>query len=295
MGHLLRTRRARARLTSAACAGLALVGCAASVAPDGSEETPRAGDYGVRAPTALQGPTADPRVRRLAAIRDDAIVPAMRVHVVYIGRPGHDASESFDTLITWLLRSTHWGNLEEYGVHGGAFVDSIYVPSERFFTKGSIDDGLVADTTFEELARRLMPRSQGAILARDGALAQLAPGAEGYVFFLPDGVNVAMGQRGTYTYSTCVDALGYHRFNGREPYAVIGPCAKGRSGFVVSHELGEMATDPIVGQGFLSVRDLSKSGGEVADLCRLEGAISIEGFSVTRYWSNTLGACVPRR
>ncbi len=300
MGRLRRTIGLLARLAPVSVAAVSFVGCAASVAPDGNEGAAYDGrarggaDYSVRSPAALQSPAADPREERLAALRESAVLPSMRVHVVYIGRPGEDAADSFDSLVIGLLRGKHWGTLAEYGVHAGAFVDSAYVPSERFFTKGSIEDGLVTDAAFEELARRAMPRSQGPPLPRDGEQAELTAGAEGYVFFLPDGVNVSMGQRGTYTYSTCVDALGYHRFNGREPYAVIGPCAKGRTGFVVSHELGEMATDPIVGQGFLSVGDLSKSGGEVADLCRLEGAISIEGFSVTRYWSNSKGACVPR-
>ncbi len=268
--------------------------CAAGAlgADDANANAP---DYGFRTPSALESPSKDPYEARLVALRDTAM-PAMRVHVVYIGRPGEDApvSESFDPFIAWLLGSAHWGNLAEYGVRGGAFVDSVFVPAERFFVKGSIEDGLVDTMAFEELARRHMPRSQGVLLPRDGADAELAPDAEGYVFFLPSGVNIAMGTRGTYTYSTCVDALGYHRFNGREPYAVIGSCDKGRSGFVVSHELAEMATDPIVGQGFFSAGDLSKSGGEVADLCRTEGAIDVEGRSVTRYWSNLHGACIPR-
>jgi hypothetical protein len=248
--------------------------------------------YTFRAPTVLGGGAVEPDEPRLFAATS-TVLRRIRVHIVYIGQRGEDAAESFDPFVARFLRSAHWRTLLEYGVDAGELIDSVYVSTSLFFAKGSIESGLIADASFEELARAQMPRSIGKPLPRVGADARLVDQAEGYIFFLPAGVNVSMGRRGTYTYSTCLDALGYHRFNGREPYAVIGSCPKGRSAFVISHELAEMATDPIVGQGFFSARDLARSGGEVADLCREQGAFEVDGFGVARFWSNRRSACEP--
>ena len=125
------------------------------------------------------------------------------------------------------------------------------------------------------------------------------PGAQAYLFFLPDGLNVALGHRGTYTYQTCVDTFGYHGFDGVEPYTVLPPCDDGRSLYTASHELAEMATDPQPYSGWASDLDIGINGGEVADLCANfpgslgPGRVMQEGLIVTLLWSNKQNGCVP--
>lgn len=59
-----------------------------------------------------------------------------------------------------------------------------------------------------------------------------------YVIFLPYGVNVEVGDG-----PTCAVALAYHSYDGFEPDAVIPAC--GRGGLAISHEVAEMAIDPV--------------------------------------------------
>jgi hypothetical protein len=279
----------------AALALLALVvgGCGGSASSSAGAPLEEDQQYGLRDPSALATPTPEP-VARLASVRG-VIMDKMPVRIVYIGRQDVDGAPPFDPFVTWLVQSHHWETLAEYGVGPGSFEGWTRVATERFFPPGSVVDGRITVEDFEELARAYMPASsRGAGFPRGGAEASLAPDATAYVFFLPKGVDVTLGQRGSYTYATCIDALGYHRFNGREPYAVIGGCAKARTGFIVSHEVAEMATAPIVGQGWQSAEDLAKSGGEVADLCKGRGPAVVEGWSVARLWSNAHGGCVPR-
>jgi hypothetical protein len=117
------------------------------------------------------------------------------------------------------------------------------------------------------------------------------PSAQAYVFFLPDGVNVDLGQRGNYTYQTCIDAYGYHAYDGLEPYAVLPPCPEGRSSYAESHELAEMATDPHPYDGWASDVDIPANGGEVADLCTDQADAG--GVTVTWLWSNQVNGCIP--
>ena len=104
-------------------------------------------------------------------------------------------------------------------------------------------------------------------------------------------LNVALGQRGSYTYQTCIDANGYHTFDGLEPYAVLPPCPIGRSLYALAHELTEMAMDPQPYRGWVSDVDIGKNGGEVADICTEH--VMQEGVIVTRLWSNEDHACIP--
>jgi hypothetical protein len=132
-----------------------------------------------------------------------------------------------------------------------------------------------------------------ASLDGDGAVTSLIPMADAYLFFLPSGVNVDLGERGGHVFQTCVDAGGYHSYDGVEPYAVIPPCSFGRSPLAVSHELAEMATDPIPNSGWYSDKDVENAGGEIADICNQAVPGAVEGWSVTQLWSNADGDCEP--
>jgi hypothetical protein len=246
------------------------------------------------------------------------VLASPHVRAIYIGTAGIDASQSFDSFLTWLLGSTnYWSIVAQYGVGYGAFDGSTYIDASAFFVPGMIQGGLV---DYSDLAERITsvlhpPPSPpevvdaGANDAADDAgeagadagvetadasagdagasLIPPIPVADAYIFFLPNGVNVFFGSEG----STCVEAAGYHDFDGAEPYAVIPPCAEGRSGMAISHEMAEMATDPIPGEGWFSDADLANAGGEIGDLCLVQTNVSI--YEVTQLWSNKDGDCEP--
>lgn len=236
----------------------------------------------------------EPREGRVKPGRG-VVLPHMLLHLVYIGTRGADQAPRVDTMAQWLMGSAYWRDLDEYDVGPGSLVEVREIGTRAFFPDGTVTEGLVQAKVFEELARAYMgPYWPDPNRPRGGEQAQLAGGADAYVFFLPDGVNVALSSRGAFVSRTCADVHGYHRFNGQEPYTVIPPCKEGRSGFVLSHEVVEMATDPIVGEGWLSPDDSSKSGGEIADLCRAYGPVRVDGWSVARIWSNRLQQCRPR-
>jgi hypothetical protein len=119
------------------------------------------------------------------------------------------------------------------------------------------------------------------------------PPGDAYLFFLPAGVNVDLGERGGHVFQTCIDAGGYHAFDGEEPYAIIPPCSLGRSPLAVSHELAEMATDPFPGGGWFSDKDVTNAGGEIGDLCNQVAVHGTDGWDVTQLWSNADGDCEP--
>jgi hypothetical protein len=101
-------------------------------------------------------------------------------------------------------------------------------------------------------------------------------------------VDVSFGSQG----QTCIQAAGYHAFDGEEPYIIIPSCNVGRRTFTVSHELAEMATDP-TNDGWYSDKDVGLAGGEVGDLCNMPVPYDISGWSVTQLWSNADGDCEP--
>jgi hypothetical protein len=220
---------------------------------------------------------------------DGVILQAMQLGIVYVGDADAGAAPNEDVILKWLLGSPYWLNLEEYGITNGAFIGSMHLPTASLVQPGDIDGttGLVDVIT---LQTRIAAAINGDPDAGTGATISL-PGAQAYLFFLPDGLNVALGHRGTYTYRTCVDTDGYHGFDGVEPYTVLPPCDDGRSLYTASHELTEMATDPQPYMGWASDVDIGISGGEVADLC--EQKVMQEGVIVTRLWSNKQDGCVP--
>jgi hypothetical protein len=230
------------------------------------------------------------------------VLPSMRLEIVYIGLEGVDGARNQDDFIRWLVGSDYWGLMKQYGVGPGSMLGSMRVATEEVLPAGSVDGGLIAAESLDARIYQMTlcrgpadPPDAAADAADAGSDAGHAcfPAADAYVFFLPNGVNVSLGNRGTHTFQTCLEADGYHYFDGIEPYAIIPPCSLGRSPLTMSHELAEMATDPFPGDGWFSDADQQNSGGEIGDLCNQTVAKAINGYYVTQLWSNADGDCEP--
>ncbi len=214
---------------------------------------------------------------------------------IYIGADGIDsASTSFDAYLQWLVTSTSWWGawLAQYNVDYGIFDGNTRVATDAFFPPGMVKNGFVSWVTLAQRIAAVINATPTDAGVDDGgadaSTTQLPPipHADAYIVFLPDGVNVDLGNGE----STCANAGGYHDYDGVEPYAVIPPC--GRYRLVVSHEMAEMATDPRPGQGWYSDPDVNNSGGEIGDLCN--ALASVDGQQVTELWSNKDGDCEPQ-
>jgi len=238
-----------------------------STTPDGSTPQPDAGD----------------RLLPHAGVT----IPNIQLGILYVGDDDAGAP-SQDTEINWLVGSPYWLWLDEYGIGNGAVIASTRVPMTTFFQNGDLDANGLVDLVV--LQTRLFDALHGDGDAGTTATVSL-PGANAYLVYLPDGVNVALGHKGSYTYQTCIDADGYHAYDGVEPYAVLPPCQVGRTLYAAAHELTEMATDPQPFVGWASDVDVAVNGGEVADLCAEQ--VFTYGVWLTRLWSNQSGGCVP--
>jgi hypothetical protein len=233
------------------------------------------------------------------------ILPSMHVELVYAGQAGVDGAESFDTFVRWLLTSSYWGILAQYGVQAGTVDGSVRVDANALIppelVAGGLIDGLVLDARIQQV---LHPTSSpdggaeadagsggdGGDAGNDAEPPLSVPKSQAYVFFLPDGVNVTLNG-----IQTCDQAGGYHSFDADgDPYIIIPPCSVGRSTLTLSHELAETATDP-TNQGWYSDMDAANAGGEVGDLCNFPVASPVEGWTVTELWSNADGDCEPQQ
>ena len=248
---------------------------------DGSDATTQE-TYGISTPP--PPPKQNNEVDRLSR-HDGTILPNVRLRIVYVGTEGVDRAPEQGDFLRWLLGSDYWGTLQQYGVGRGTVLSSVSVPRELLAPSNLVqaDKGLI---TVEDLDARI------AVMVNGNATEQPFPGvagADGYLIFLPDGLNVALSRRADYVSTTCMDEGAYHAHDGSEPYVVIPPCDKGRSTVAISHELTEMVTDPV--SGWLSDGDVSKNGGEIADLCN--HGVTVEAREVTQLWSNVDGECVP--
>jgi len=275
---------------SAACAvglGIAslLVGCSGdpSDAPDADAGSDRAGHSDTDAPL-------DPLDAGLRLTpHDGVILPNIQLGVVYVGDVDAGGMPGVDSILDWLVSSPYWGFLKEYGVGSGAVVGSARIATSTLLQPGDVDGttGLVELLVLDGRIATLLHGDADA-----GTPPGLTiPGAEAYVFYLPDGLNVALGHRGSYTYQTCIDATGYHAFDGWEAYVVLPPCEVGRSLYAASHELSEATTDPEPFHGWVSDAEIASNGGEVADVC--PDQVMQEGVYVTQLWSNAQDRCVP--
>ena len=271
------------------CAELATVGALCMWAIACSESLPPATDAGddnivIVTPDAVApGPDAGPRLLKHAGIT----LPQMNLAVVYLGDVDAGGAPNDDAILKWLIGSPYWLLLEEYGIENGSFVGSLRVPTSAVLSPSDLDANDLVDVMV--LQQRIVAAIHGD--ADAGTSATIALTADAYLFFLPDGINVALGHRGSYTYQTCIDTSAFHGYDGREAYVILPPCPEGRSLYAASHELAETATDPQPYDGWVSDVDLPANGGEVADLC--EEKVMQEGVIVTRLWSNQENACVP--
>jgi hypothetical protein len=240
------------------------------------------------------------------------VLASVRLQIVYLGAEGSGGgADSFDPFFDWLLTSSYWSILKQYGVGPGVRIGSVRLAPADVIPAGAVKDGLITAEDLETAVfAALHPggdadagtdaADDGSAEAGDAGAApdastppRLIPVADAYVFFLPAGVNVNLGQRGAHTFQTCVEAGGYHSYDGAEPYAVLPPCTFGRSTLAVSHEVAEMATDPVPGNGWYSDKDADNAGGEVGDLCNQSAPHGADGWDVTQLWSNADGDCEP--
>ena len=243
------------------------------------------------------------------------VLAAPRLLAIYVGDEGDGGAPSSDEMMSWLVASQYWKAMEQYGVGAGTMLPSVRVPASVFLPDGTVTGGLIDPsalaTRVVSLLHPVQTASASSSLApaddagADGGRADAGngdagetppiPKADAYVFFLPDKVNVRIPQGSGPVLQTCVEVGGYHTHDGYEPYAVIPPCKVGRSAQTISHELAEMATDPVTGvfggSGWYSDAEVQNAGGEIGDLCN--SAVTVEGWAVTRLWSNQDGACVP--
>jgi hypothetical protein len=258
--------------------------------------------------------------------KHDAIVLANpKLLAVYIGDVGVDSARSFDDLMSWMVTSEYWKIMAQYGIHPGTMLPSVHVPTGEVFPPGSLSKGLIDADALDARLSALMVDANGGTGASDAGLdahvsdggagdagasdapasdagddASIAndagppprrlPKADGYIFFLPNGVNVSLPQPSGPAWQTCIEAGGYHTYS-VAPYSVIPPCAFGRAAISISHEIAEMVTDPIPGSGWFSEDDLEPAGGEIGDLCN--EPMNVEGWAVTRLWSNHDADCMP--
>jgi hypothetical protein len=216
------------------------------------------------------------------------------LHLVFLESLARtDASEPVEFL-QWYLRSDPWRVLAQYGVKDGTVGGVHHVPTKEFLRGRPENESLLSQAEFESYATAWMAvANRKPYVVRESNDVPQDLSSDGFVFFLPDDLQVALGQRGPYTYKTCVDVMGYHRFDGRQPYAVLGGCDLARKPFILSHEVAELASDPIVGRGWFDPGSVAQNGGEVADLCMGRGAVVVEGWAISRLWSNATQTCEP--
>ena len=262
----------------------ALFGLACSDDPGGPGDAGDDRTSTVKPDGAAPGPDAGPRLLN----HEGGVVSSIELGVIYVGAADAGAAPPLDVDLSWLVGSPYWLLLDEYGIGNGGFAGTARVATGAFFQSGDVDANGRVDLVL--LQTRLISALHGDADAGTAATISI-PGANAYALYLPDGINVALGQKGTYIYTTCIDSNGYHAYDGFEPYAVFPPCPIGRSLYAASHELAELVTDPEPYDGWVSDHDIPVNGGEVADLCAEQ--ILQEGVYVTRLWSNSSAGCVP--
>ena len=299
-----RPRRSLARVVLT-CAGasavvLAPISCTSASTPPPVDAGADAG-FGVSTRDAAGDGASDGRVDRLV-YHGGPTLKQMRLRIVYIGEDGVDAAPNVDDFATWLLTSSWWRLLREYGIEEGSLDPSVRVPFAAMFPPGVVVDGLVHTTEFDKRVLALLhpikpdagaPDAGDAGAAFDGG--SLVPTSDSYLFMLPNGVNISLGEVGSRTFQTCIDSGGYHAHDGLDAYAVIPPCRTGRSALTLSHEIAEVATNPSVVDGWFSDNEADrKLGVEIADVCNTPVPRGVDGWLVTQLWSNVEGRCVPQ-
>ncbi|MEO8797665.1 MAG: hypothetical protein ABI551_07260 [Polyangiaceae bacterium] len=284
----MHARRAFAAVGASGVAFSILTSLACSSKVVGSTFGPVKGDERTYGVSLSDGATAvtDARFDRLSP-HDGVILADMHFRAIYIGSPGVDVAPSADALLTWIGTSSYWSSLKQYGVNDATYDGATTLTTDQAFPAGLVTEGTIPFTVFDARVHELVHGTDAA--------APIVPQADGYLFFLPDGINIDSGNVAGVDQVTCITSSDFHANDGDDPYIVVPPCLTGRDSYAITHEMSEMATDPVLQKGWFS--DLPsdiKSGGEVADVCFEAVRHPSDGYAVAQLWSNADGDCMPK-
>src|SRR5205814_1121685 len=161
-----------------------------------------------------------------------------RLRIVYVGEEGVDGPPNVDDFVSWVVTSSYWSILEQYGASKGMLEPSVRLRTADVFPPGTVKEGLISYADLDaRIAQLIHPELAGRDAGADAdanapALdasfdadadpsldanvfdanvfdaTALVPASEAYMIMLPSGVNVTLGQLGTRTFQTCIDAGG---------------------------------------------------------------------------------------
>jgi hypothetical protein len=175
------------------------------------------------------------------------------VHVVTVGWKGDPLLDERARFAGWMVDSTYWDPLKEYGLSRGDATAAYELDGPAPQT---LDDAAVGPLLRSAIASGALPPAETDSL---------------YILYLPEGTVSTMGTFG----QGCIAYGGYHWTTstgmgtpGLMAYAIIPDCVPGPSQFdsdtvVASHELAEAASDPDGAGWFAPWLPLS----EIGDLC----------------------------
>jgi hypothetical protein len=203
-----------------------------------------------------------------------ALATIQAVTIVWAGDPLADARAQF---AAWMVDSTYYDQLAEYGAHRGTALGPFALPGPP---PANLDDAGVGPLLRAQINSGVLPPPVAGSL---------------YIIYLPSGSTSSAGFG-----KGCQDYGGYHSFTntginspGKMAYAIIPHCVDGDPEFdndtiVASHEIGEAASDPY-GTGWF---DPDMPISEIGDLCTpLDYIISVDtdggtqNYDISRLWS----------
>jgi hypothetical protein len=252
------------------CAIILLVGCAGQATSNFSDETSDASTSFSAPDDKLDGGVCDDgssNVWRHAS--NSWILTAPKIHLIFWGN-WWIANATGNS--TFLAESQSWtvlGNdpafyapLQEYGTGVGQ-LSGIYL-SYPDLPNGPVSDELVTQEILKEI--------------QDGSL----PAGDDQSIFV-----VVLPPDTQSQYDIKENFGGHHSHVSNFTYAIVENHTN--LDFVISHEVYESATNPDTSNGWWG------PGGEteVADLCEGVDAWSLDGYSITRVWSQAHCQCVP--
>jgi hypothetical protein len=214
------------------------------------------------------------------------LLTTAEMHFIFWGTPWEDTLiNTYQKNWTNLLNGTVLQRLDEYGIQNGSLDSNYYTitPTNSLLLNPELGDGGTPDYTLWS-DYGVGPELNSEILAGN---IPLPNDNTLYMIMLPPG---------TETYDMFHDNwAGYHAwytYNGqRYAYALIGYRGTADDQIsaqdeVISHELGESATDPDTTTGW---RDYT-ANQEIADICVWQPT-TVDGLVVQKYFINTLCVC----